>query len=52
MLSGLHSAHNVLLFRVRLFLGFLIINVDDADLEKVLNYLQEKKLFWEVLNDE
>ncbi len=32
--------------------GFLIINVDDADLEKVLNYLQEKKLFWEVLNDE
>lgn len=32
--------------------GFLIINVDDAYLEKVLNYLQEKKLFWEVMDDE
>ncbi len=32
--------------------GFLIINVDDVDLERVLNYLQEKRLFWEVLEDE
>jgi D-methionine transport system ATP-binding protein len=32
--------------------GFLIINVDDGHLEKVLNYLQEKKLFWEVMDDE
>jgi D-methionine transport system ATP-binding protein len=32
--------------------GFLIINVDDEHLEKVLNYLQEKKLFWEVMDDE
>ena len=31
--------------------GFLIINVDDDHLEKVLNYLQEKKLFWEVMDD-
>ncbi|MDL2267930.1 methionine ABC transporter ATP-binding protein [Desulfovibrio sp. OttesenSCG-928-G15] len=32
--------------------GFLIINVDDEHLEAVLNYLQEKKLFWEVMDDE
>jgi len=32
--------------------GFLIINVDDEHLEMVLNYLQEKKLFWEVMGDE
>ncbi len=32
--------------------GFLIINVNNEDLERVLNYLQEKRLFWEVLNDE
>ena len=32
--------------------GFLIINIDDAHLEKVLNYLQENKLFWEVMDDE
>jgi D-methionine transport system ATP-binding protein len=32
--------------------GFLIINVDDANLEKVLNYLQEKQLFWEVMGNE
>ena len=31
--------------------GFLIINVDDEHLEMVLNYLQEKKLFWEVMDD-
>lgn len=31
--------------------GFLIINVADEDLEKVLNYLQEKKLYWEVMGD-
>lgn len=30
--------------------GFLIINVDDGHLEQVLNYLQEKRLFWEVVN--
>lgn len=32
--------------------GFLIINVDDEHLENVLNYLQAKKLFWEVMDDE
>ena len=32
--------------------GFLIINVGDEHLEKVLNYLQENKLFWEVMDDE
>ena len=32
--------------------GFLIINVDDEHLEKVLNYLQEQKLYWEVMDDE
>lgn len=32
--------------------GFLIINVDDEHLERVLNYLQDKKLFWEVMDDE
>lgn len=32
--------------------GFLIINVNNEHLEKVLNYLQEKKLFWEVMDDE
>lgn len=32
--------------------GFLIINVHDEELEKVLNYLQEKQLFWEVLTNE
>lgn len=31
--------------------GFLIINVNDDNLEKVLNYLQEKKLYWEVMKD-
>ncbi len=33
-------------------LGFLIINVSDENLEAVLDYLQSKNLFWEVLNDE
>ncbi len=33
-------------------LGFLIINVDDEHLEMVLNYLQEKKLYWQVMDDE
>lgn len=32
--------------------GFLIINVDDEHLEMVLNYLQEKQLFWEVMEDD
>lgn len=32
--------------------GFLMINVEDKDLEKVLNYLQEEELFWEVMDDE
>jgi len=32
--------------------GFLIINVDDEHLEMVLNYLQEKQLFWEVMDSE
>lgn len=32
--------------------GFLIINVGDDDLEKVLNYLQERKLYWEVMEDD
>ncbi len=32
--------------------GFLIINVGDEHLERVLNYLQEKKLFWEVMGNE
>ena len=32
--------------------GFLIINVDDEHLERVLNYLQEKKLYWEVMGNE
>jgi len=32
--------------------GFLIINVNDEHLEKVLNYLQEQKLYWEVMDDE
>lgn len=31
--------------------GFLIINVDDDHLEMVLNYLQEKRLFWEVMDN-
>lgn len=33
-------------------LGFLIINVDDEHLEIVLNYLQEKKLYWQVMDPE
>lgn len=32
--------------------GFLIINVSDEHLEKALNYLQEHKLYWEVMEDE
>jgi D-methionine transport system ATP-binding protein len=32
--------------------GFLIINIADEHLEKALNYLQEKKLFWEVMDDD
>ena len=32
--------------------GFLIINVSDDHLERTLNYLQEKKLFWEVMSGE
>lgn len=32
--------------------GFLMINVTDQDLEKVLNYLQKEKLYWEVMDDE
>ncbi len=32
-------------------LGYLIINVQERDLDAVLDYLQEKKLFWEVLDD-
>ncbi len=31
--------------------GFLVINVDDEHLEKVLNHLQDTGLYWEVLND-
>lgn len=31
--------------------GFLIINVEDVYLEKVLNYLQEENLFWEVMDN-
>lgn len=30
-------------------LGFLIINVEEADLCRVLGYLKEKNLFWEVM---
>jgi ABC-type metal ion transport system, ATPase component len=33
-------------------LGFLIINVADEHLERVLNYLQENSLYWEVMDDE
>ncbi len=32
--------------------GFLIINVDDNHLEMVLDYLQERELFWEVMDNE
>ena len=32
--------------------GFLILNIPDENLEAVLNYLQAKQLFWEVLDDE
>ncbi len=32
--------------------GFLIINVDDGHLEKVLNYLQKEQLFWEVMDND
>ena len=32
--------------------GFLMINVADNDLENVLNYLQRKELYWEVMDDE
>jgi D-methionine transport system ATP-binding protein len=32
--------------------GFLIINVADENLERILNYLQANKLFWEVLEDD
>ncbi len=32
--------------------GFLIINVAEEHLEMILNYLQEKKLYWEVMGDE
>lgn len=33
-------------------LGFLIINVDDAHLEMVLDYLQRKKLYWQIMEPE
>lgn len=33
-------------------LGFLIINVDDEHLEIVLEYLQRKKLYWQIMDDE
>ncbi|MDL2285698.1 hypothetical protein LJB93_03025 [Desulfovibrio sp. OttesenSCG-928-F07] len=33
-------------------LGFLIINVDDEHLEPVLNYLQQKELYWQVMDSE
>ena len=33
-------------------LGFLIVNIADENLERVLNYLQENNLFWEVMDDE
>ena len=32
--------------------GFLILNIPDTNLEAVLNYLQARQLFWEVLDDE
>jgi len=32
-------------------MGFLIINVDDKDVERVLCWLKNKGMFWEVMND-
>lgn len=32
-------------------MGFLIINVSDADLEKVINWLKENGMFWEVMKN-
>ncbi|MDL2316953.1 methionine ABC transporter ATP-binding protein [Desulfovibrio sp. OttesenSCG-928-A18] len=31
--------------------GFLIINVGEENLERVLDYLQEKRLYWELIED-
>lgn len=33
-------------------LGFLIINVDDEHLEMVLEYLQRKKLYWQIMDED
>lgn len=33
-------------------LGFLIINVDDEHLDMVLEYLQRKELYWQIMEDE
>lgn len=33
-------------------LGFLIINVDDEHLELVLDYLQRKQLYWQIMDEE
>ena len=32
-------------------MGFLIINVADKDYPKVLEYLKENRLYWEVMKD-
>jgi len=32
-------------------MGFLIINVSDADLEKVISWLKENGMFWEVMKN-
>ena len=32
-------------------MGFLIINVSDADLEKVISWLRDNGMFWEVMKD-
>ena len=32
-------------------MGFLIINVSDADLEKVINWLRDNGMFWEVMKN-
>jgi D-methionine transport system ATP-binding protein len=33
-------------------MGFLIINVADAHLDRVLEYLKDNRLFWEVMSDD
>lgn len=33
-------------------LGFLIINVDDEHLEMVLDYLQRKQLYWQIMDED